>query len=67
MSSFLFFVLGLSIHNEVNFSAIIIALILLNGIVATSRLAMNAHNMKELSLGFLVGVVPQVAIWQFWL
>ena len=67
ISSFLFFAVGLSIHNEVNFSAIIIALILLNGIVATSRLIMNAHNIKELSLGFLVGVVPQVAIWQFWL
>lgn len=61
------FVIGLSIHNQINALSIIVFLILMNGFVASSRLAMNAHTNKELVIGFFSGMIPQVALWHFWL
>jgi hypothetical protein len=39
----------------------------MNGIVASSRLVMKAHSDKELLVGFLSGVIPQIALLYFWL
>jgi hypothetical protein len=67
ISSLTSFVIGLSIHTQVNFIYCIAFLVLMNGIVASSRLEMKAHTTLELIIGFLIGSIPQVALWFFWL
>ena len=61
------FVIGISIHNYNNMLVPISLLILLNGVVASSRLAMKAHTVKELLIGFLLGWIPQLLLFYFWL
>jgi hypothetical protein len=39
----------------------------MNGVVASSRLEMKAHTPKELVIGFLLGVIPQLFLLHFWL
>ena len=67
ISSLLFFVIGLSIHNQSNFINSITFLFLMTGIVASSRLEMKAHTNKELVFGFITGIIPQIILWQYWL
>jgi hypothetical protein len=61
------FVIGLSIHNQIDIISTITFLILMNGVVASSRLAMKAHSNKELIIGFFSGLLPQMALLVFWL
>lgn len=61
------FVIGISIHDYVNSILTIAVLLMMNGIVGSSRLQMKAHTNKELLLGFLSGLIPQLALWWFWL
>lgn len=42
-------------------------LLLLNGLIASSRLYMKAHTPKELVLGYVIGVLPQLFLSIFWL
>ncbi|MBF6609021.1 MAG: hypothetical protein ITG00_09845 [Flavobacterium sp.] len=56
------FVIFLSISAQYNAVYYIAGLVLLNGMVASSRLAMKAHSGTELVLGFICGVLPQIAI-----
>jgi hypothetical protein len=37
------------------------------GVVASSRLEMQAHTTKELVVGFLLGSIPQLLFFYFWL
>ena len=67
ISALTLFVIGLSMHNQTNALYYIALLILSNGLVAASRLEMNAHDGKELALGFVSGILPQMALWYFWL
>jgi hypothetical protein len=67
ISSLTLFCIALSIHENENWIYEIAALILCNGIVASSRLVMRAHTFKEIVLGFAVGIFPQLALLQFWL
>ncbi len=67
ISSLLFFVIGLSIHKQSNFINSISFLLLITGIVASSRLEMKAHTNKELVFGFITGIIPQIIMWQYWL
>lgn len=67
MSAVTFFVIGLSMHYEQNIIYTIALLFLLSGIVASSRLAMRAHTMKELIVGYCSGMLPQLLLWYFWL
>ena len=67
ISSLTAFTIGLSIHNHLNVIPMIAFLILLNGIVGSSRLEMNAHTTKELVIGFFSGILPQVLLWFLWL
>src|SRR5690606_5173241 len=55
MSSLLLFAIGLSIHFQTNMILLISAIILLTGLVASSRLYLKAHTRSELLIGFLVG------------
>lgn len=67
ISSLTAFVVGLSVHNQMNFVYFIAFLILMNGIIAASRLEMKAHTHKELVIGFFIGLLPQLVLWYFWL
>ena len=67
ISALTVFMIGLSIKNEVNTNNIIALFVLINGLVASSRLEMNAHNTKELLIGFLCGTLPQAVVFYFWL
>jgi hypothetical protein len=61
------FVIGLSYHNHANALFTIAFLVLMNGIIGSSRLHMKAHSVTELVIGFCSGLFPQVMLWYFWL
>lgn len=67
ISSLTTFMIGLSIHNQINILYFIALLLLINGLVASSRLILNAHTPKELGIGFILGTIPQLILWYFWL
>ncbi len=67
MASLLFFTIGLSLHTHKNYVNNICLLLLLTGVVASSRLAMKAHSSSELVVGFFCGLISQILFWHFWL
>ena len=67
ISSLTVFIIGLSIHNQINTINTVTFFVLMNGIVASSRLVMKAHSDKELLVGFLCGLIPQILLLYFWL
>jgi hypothetical protein len=67
ISALTVFVIGLSIHNQFSILYWIAFFVLMNGVVASSRLEMKAHTPKELVIGFFLGTVPQLFLLQFWL
>jgi hypothetical protein len=67
MSSLTVFIIGLSIHNQINTIHLVTFFVIMNGLVASSRLVMKAHTNKELLIGFLCGLLPQVGFFCFWL
>ncbi|MCI4443570.1 MAG: hypothetical protein JHC39_08705, partial [Lentimicrobium sp.] len=67
ISALTIFVIGLSIHNQSRNINLIAFLVFMNGVVASSRLEMKAHTPKELVIGFLLGVIPQLFLLHFWL
>ncbi len=66
ITSFLVFVIALSIHTKNNFIVFISFLVFACGAVASSRLVMKAHIPKELFLGSLIGILPQFIFAYFW-
>lgn len=67
LSALTFFVIGLSLHSQENNLYTVVLLFLITGIVASSRLAMKAHTMKELIFGYLIGMIPQLLLLYLWL
>ena len=67
ISSLTVFIIGLSLHLQIQNVFTIAVLILLNGFVASSRLEMKAHTSKELIIGFMLGAVPQLLLLVLWL
>ncbi len=61
------FTIALSIHFGMNLTLLIAGLMIANGLVASSRLHCKAHTNLELVLGFLIGVIPQLTLVNFWL
>jgi hypothetical protein len=61
------FIIGLSLKNEINTINLVAFFIILNGLVASSRLVMKAHTNKELLIGFLCGTLPQIGLLFVWL
>lgn len=61
------FIMGISIHYVIPFVSLIAFFIVMIGCVASSRLYMQAHSVKEILVGILVGAIPQIALWYFWL
>lgn len=67
MGSILIYLVGLSIHFEINITFAIAIFTLMTGLVATSRLFMKAHSKVELLIGFLVGFCSQLFVLKYWL
>ncbi|MFB9078372.1 hypothetical protein ACFFLS_16295 [Flavobacterium procerum] len=67
ISSFTVFVIGLNIHLQLHNPYWPALLILLTGITASSRLEMKAHSVKELLIGLLIGIMPQLLFLPLWL
>ena len=67
ISGITMFTVALSIHFGLNLTILIAILMIFNGLVATSRLHCKAHSNLELILGFLIGIIPQLTLANFWL
>ncbi|MBC7524621.1 MAG: hypothetical protein H7239_09310 [Flavobacterium sp.] len=67
ISALTFFVIGLSLHFQINGIYAIALLFFSIGIVASSRIEMKAHSFIELVIGFLIGMIPQILLWYLWL
>jgi hypothetical protein len=67
VAGILMFAIGLSTHFKINLLVTIGFFLFVNGWVASSRLESDAHNYSELVLGILLGVVPQLIMFNFWL
>jgi len=64
--AFIFMVL-VNLHYSYSFGGIFAFFVIIMGAMASSRLHLNAHTVKELLAGLLVGVVPQVFLYNYWL
>lgn len=60
------YVAFLSIHFQEKSVILIGILLLINGLVATSRLHLKAHTKTELIIGFFMGVIPQFIMMAYW-
>lgn len=67
ISALTIFVLGLSMHFQTQNLFAIAFLTVMNGFVASSRLVMKAHTARELNIGLLIGIVPQILFLYLWL
>jgi hypothetical protein len=67
ISALTIYVGALSLHFKVNVIYSFAALVLLNGLVATSRLELKAHTFKEIIFGFFTGLLPQLILTYYWL
>ena len=67
LGGFVMFLIGLSIHYNLNLIYTISFFLAVPGLTASSRLHYMAHTMTELSLGFLIGVLPQVLVLYYWI
>jgi hypothetical protein len=61
------FIFGISLNNQTDLTYTLSFFVASIGWVASSRLVLKAHTIKELSLGCIGGLLPQVILWQFWL
>lgn len=62
ISSLTVFAFGLSVYHQIGGIYVLIFLVLINGFVASSRLEMEAHTPKELGIGLLLGMIPQLLL-----
>jgi hypothetical protein len=67
VSGLIGFFLFFSFYYKVNLILILVILLLLNGIIATSRLRLQAHKFNEVLLGFILGLVSQLLIYLFYI
>ncbi|GEQ85173.1 hypothetical protein ULMS_06810 [Patiriisocius marinistellae] len=61
------FIIGLSIHFQINLIYTMAFFFFVNGLVATSRLHTKSHTYPELIGGFFIGVIPQLILFSYWL
>jgi hypothetical protein len=67
ISSITVFAIGLNLHLATQNFSMILFFVLMTVLVAKSRLEMKAHTPKELYVGFIVGILPQLLLLYFWL
>ena len=63
---FMFFI-ALSIHFSININGTLAIMSIIMGAIATSRLHLKAHTYKELIIGVLIGMIPQLILVNYWL
>lgn len=66
-AGFFMFAIALSIHFKININGTIALMCVIVGAIATSRLHLKAHTNAELLIGFIVGLMPQVVLLNYWL
>lgn len=67
ISSLTMYLTCLSVHFEINITIALGILILLTGLVASSRLYLKAHSKAELVIGLLIGAISQLLTVKYWL
>ncbi|MCF6346794.1 MAG: hypothetical protein L3J20_00645 [Flavobacteriaceae bacterium] len=60
------FVIIMSYEYQLNFNLIIALLFILSGLISVARLKLNAHQPKEVYIGFLLGMITQFISYQFY-
>lgn len=65
--SLLMYLIGLSIHFEINIIIGISLFICFTGLVASSRLYLRAHTKPELAIGLFIGILSQLLTVKYWL
>ena len=61
------FVIALSANYHLDLIYTISFLLAITGLTATSRLHFKAHNELEMTLGYFIGLIPQIIMLRFWL
>lgn len=61
------FIYGLSAYYQLPFVNLFAFCIVCMGLVASSRLYMKAHTYPELVVGIIIGLLPQLFLYQYWL
>ncbi len=61
------FIFGLSIHFNQNLLMLLSILIIGVGGTASSRIDAKAHSVTELIIGFIMGMMPQIYTFEYWL
>jgi hypothetical protein len=64
--TFMFMILT-NLHFGVAIDNLVIFFILVMGAMGSSRLHLNAHTVKELTTGLIIGVFPQILLLKQWL
>ncbi|WP_158975525.1 hypothetical protein [Cellulophaga sp. L1A9] len=67
IGSLLMYLINLSVHFEINLTLSISILVLLGGILASSRLYFRAHSRLEVFGGLLLGITTQFITLSYWL
>lgn len=67
VAGILLFLVGLSAHFKINLLVTISFFLFVNGWVASSRLNNDSHTYPELGVGLLLGALPQLILFNFWL
>jgi hypothetical protein len=63
ISGLIGFITCFSFYYKVNLIVILAILLLLNGVISTSRLRLQAHKFNEVLLGFIIGIVTQLFVY----
>ena len=66
-SGFFMFAVAISIHYKINIVGTLAIMSFIVGAIATSRLHLKAHTGTELTIGFFIGVIPQLIFLNYWL
>ncbi|RZJ67267.1 MAG: hypothetical protein EOO45_15545 [Flavobacterium sp.] len=67
ITSLTIFVISISAYYQIRFLNLIAFFIICMGFTASSRLYARAHSYSEIFLGVMVGALPQIGLWYFWL
>jgi hypothetical protein len=67
IASLTMFIISISAYYHIHLLYLIIFLVLCCGFVSSSRLQTGKHSFGETVLGLLIGIIPQIALWYFWL
>ena len=62
-----FFIILLNLHYGYSFSSAFVVFVIMMGAMASSRLHLNAHTVRELVIGLIIGVIPQLLFLKDWL